>query len=204
MKFTLTRIKNLVKEALEEKPTGDFWLDSRYDAQLQIQGHRQPYYKLFYLIAREFKPECVVELGSFQGLAAAHFAAGNPFTTVITIDIHKDDKAAQQETINAAAHWPNLTYLNKWTWDVVPDDIPKPIDILFIDAWHDYKYVKMEEALYFPLLSENALVICDDITTAHNFDGMVRFWEELDCPKFLDDKLHCGIPMGFMKKCGSK
>lgn len=199
--FTLDTIKSLIQSALFEPPTGDSWLDARYAEQVSIIGHTNPYYKLFYLLAQTLKPGLVVELGSWQATAAAHFAAGNPDGYVITVDIHKDDQAAKLRTLEAAHHYDNLTYLNRWTWDAVDfiKNLGQPIDIIFIDAWHDYQYARREWDLYAPLLASPALVICDDITTAYNFEGMLRFWDELPEPKFLfSEGLHGNIPMGFV------
>jgi predicted O-methyltransferase YrrM len=199
--FTLDDIKRLIDQSLKEEPTGDDWLDSRYNEQVHWIGHTNPYYKLFYLIAKELKPELTVELGSWQATGAAHFAAGNPNGLCITCDIHREDKAAQLRTIEAAGHYENLTYLNRWTWDAVPfiQNLNTLISIIFIDAWHDYQYAKKEWDLYSPLMASPALVICDDITTAYNFDGMLKFWEEMPEPKFLFSQgLHGDIPMGFV------
>lgn len=199
--FTISDISRLADYSLLEAPTGNAWLDARYQEQVGIIGHTNPYYRLFYTLAQVLKPEFVVELGSWQATAAAHFALGNPEATVITIDIHKDDLAAQQRCFEAADYIPNLTYINAWTWDAIDlvRAVDKPINILYIDAWHDYEYVKREWDLYSPLLSSPALVICDDITTAHNFDGMIRFWEELPGEKFLNVDIHPTIPMGFLR-----
>lgn len=198
--FDLNVIKFLIEQSLKEEPTGDDWLDSRYNEQVHWIGHTNPYYKTFYLIAKELKPELVVELGSWQATAAAHFAAGNPEGQVVTIDIHREDRNAQMRTIEAAGHYSNLTYLNRWSWDAIDffKNLNQPINILFIDAWHDYQYAKKEWDLYSKLLSNPALVICDDITTAYNFEGMVKFWEEMPEPKFLDSRIHPGIPLGFI------
>ena len=120
------------------QPTDNPFLDSRYDWYTQLVGHTNPYYRLFHLIAREYKPGLVVELGSYRATAAAHFALGNPAGQVVTIDIHKDaqqvgDKAMCIETCNQIA---NLQYINKWTWDAVGDvrAYNQPIDVLFVDA----------------------------------------------------------------------
>lgn len=199
--FNLDDIRKLVEQSLKEDPTGDDWLDSRYNEQVWHVGHTQPYYRLFYLIARELEPALSVELGSWQATAAAHLAVGNPDGLVLTIDIHREDKDAQKRTIEAVERLPNLTYINKWTWDAVADvRAPgKAIDLLFIDAWHDYKLVMREWAAYEPLLADVALVIADDITTAYNFEGMLRFWDELPGEKFLNSYVHPGVPMGFLK-----
>ncbi len=199
--FTLDDIKNLIEQSLKEEPTGDSFIDARYQEQIGIIGHTNPYYRLFYLLSKTLEPEFVVELGSWQATGAAHFAAGNPDTFVCTVDIHREDKMAQQRAIEASSHYPNLMYINGWTWDTSTIEsivsIDKPIEILYIDAWHDYDLCKKEWALYQPLLAPTALVIADDITTAYNFDGMLKFWDEMPEPKFLDDRPHFGIPMGF-------
>jgi predicted O-methyltransferase YrrM len=94
--FTLDHIQELIEQSLLEQPTGNAFLDARYEEQISIIGHTNPYYRLFYLIAQSLKPAFVVELGSWQGTAAAHFALGWPESRVVTIDIHREDKAAQQ------------------------------------------------------------------------------------------------------------
>lgn len=198
--FTILDIQALVTESLLEKPTGNAWLDNIYDEQVGIIGHTNPYYRLFYLIAKTLKPQFVVELGSWRAIAASHFAGGNPDGEVCTIDIHREDKVAQQLCIDAMNRLPNLTYINAWSWDAVETikAIDKPISILFIDAWHDYQYAKREWDLYSPLLADTALVIADDITAAYNFDGMLQFWDELPGEKFLNNEVHPGVPMGFV------
>jgi predicted O-methyltransferase YrrM len=204
MKFTLTDIKALITEALENKPIGIDFLDSRYDWYAELVQHSNPYYRLFYLIAQELNPNFVVELGSYRATAAAHFALGNPQSQVVTIDIHKDaqqadDKAACIDTVSQVK---NLHYLNKWTWDAIEDikTYKKKIDILFIDAWHREDYVKREWELFSPLLNNPALIICDDIfDSAGQFPGMVEWWNGFKYAKFLDAAVHPAVPMGFMR-----
>jgi len=199
--FTISDIQALITESLLEKPTGNHWLDAIYDEQVGIIGHTNPYYRLFYLIAKTLKPQFVVELGSWRAIAASHFAIGNPDGEVVTIDIHREDKIAQQLCLDAVQILPNLTYINAWSWDAVDTIkvIDKPLNLIYIDAWHDYQYVKREWDLYSPLLSDIALVICDDITAGYNFEGMIDFWNELSYEKFLDNNVHPGVPMGFVR-----
>ncbi len=45
--FTLSDIRQLATESLNEVPTGNPWLDARYDEQVAIIGHTNPYYRLF-------------------------------------------------------------------------------------------------------------------------------------------------------------
>lgn len=199
--FTMAQIQRLIEQSLLEEPTGNAFLDARYQEQVGIIGHTNPYYRLFYLIAQTLKPGLVVELGSWQATSAAHFALGWPQSKVITIDIHREDKAAQQRCYEAERACDNLTYINAWSWDAAPQvaALGQSIDILYIDAWHDREYTTREWELYSPLLGSPALVIGDDITADFHFEGMREWWEELPGEKILDPRLHPGIPMGFMK-----
>lgn len=199
--FTMAQIQRLIEQSLLEQPTGNPFLDARYQEQVGIIGHTNPYYRLFYLISQALQPSFVVELGSWQATASSHFAVGWPQSRVVTIDIHREDKEAQQRCYEAERMCGNLTYINKWSWDAV-DDVKafnQPISILYIDAWHDIEHVTREWELYSPLLSDVALVIGDDITADFNFAGMREWWHSLPGEKLLDPRLHPGIPMGLMK-----
>jgi len=199
--FTLSDISRLADYSLLEAGTGNAWLDARYQEQVLIIGHTNPYYRLFFTLAQILKPEFVVELGSWQATAAAHFALGNPDGLVLTVDIHREDKIAQQRCYEAQEYCKNLTYINKWIGEAVEDvaSYGKKIDILFCDGWHDFEHLSDDWNNYRPLLNDNALVIFDDITTAYNFEGMVEFWEQLEGEKFLNSDIHPGIPMGFLR-----
>jgi predicted O-methyltransferase YrrM len=199
--FTMAQLQRLIEQSLLEEPTGNDFLDARYQEQISIIGHTNPYYKLMYLLAKELKPALSVELGSWQATAASHLAIGNPEGKVVTIDIHREDKPAQQRCYEAVAYCGNLTYINGWSWDVVDQvkALNQPIDILYIDAWHDIQYTTKEWDLYSPLLNSPALVIGDDITADFNFEGMREWWDKLPGEKILDPRLHPGIPFGLLK-----
>jgi hypothetical protein len=85
-----------------------------------------------------------VELGGWQGTAAAHFAAGWPEGIVVSIDHHGDpgDEENKARMLEVAQHYVNMFYFQGWTWDKVPEvrALGKKIDILFIDSWHQYEY----------------------------------------------------------------
>lgn len=203
--FKLTDIKSLIDQALKEVPTGDSFLDDRYVEQIGIVGHTNPYYKLFYLIAQTLQPASVVELGSWQATGAAHFAGGHPAARVTTIDIHKDDKVAQGRAVEAMNHYDNLTYVNAWTWDAIHQfKADTKIDILFIDSWHEYQYLKRDWDDYSPFLADPALVIIDDVYNAPpSILDIDKFWNEITAGLpaenyFLDDRLHPAVPMGFI------
>lgn len=205
-------------------PTGDLFLDNRYDWQKNDNGVEWPYYRFFYHLSKMFQPRLVVELGGYQGTAAAHFAAGCIDTTVITIDHHTDpgDEVNKARMLDADVNYRNLIYIQGWTTNEEAEaqkghhalgDVgsaygyilqwPSKIDILFIDSWHVYDHARLDWAAYEPLLNSPALVICDDIQAGGGpespISGMLDFWNELSEPKFLNSTLHPGTNMGFLK-----
>lgn len=201
--YVMSDIQDMSREAVRHPYTGDVYLDDALKDYANLVGHDNPYYKLFWMLSREYQPDNVVELGSYRGNGAASFASGGIMSVVATIDIHREDKDAQSRCKTMADHYHNLFYINAWTWDAVPQVQRSfsPINVLYIDAWHEYEYATREWKLYRPLLADEALVICDDIFDA---DGatvdMERFWSELEGEwKFLDTDVHSGIPMGFMR-----
>lgn len=199
--FTLDDIKALIQQSLKEEPTGDSWLDSRYDEQVAIIGHTNPYYRLFYLIAKTLKPSLTVELGAWRGDSSAHFAVGNPDGKCIAVDIHRDgDNAGLAKLEEARDRLPNMHFHRMWIADAV--DVVKsygPIECIFFDGWHDIQHVSDDWNNYRPLLADRALCIFDDITAAYHFEGMREFWDSLPGEKYLSTEgLHSDIPMGFL------
>jgi predicted O-methyltransferase YrrM len=208
-------------------PTGYIFLDTRYNWQKHTNGAEWPYYRFFYYLSQMLQPALVLELGGFQGTAAAHFAAGYEKTNVITVDHHSDpgDEANQERMLEAQKEFPSIVYLQGWTTaraaaknkglhtlgdmgDVYQRVVDhtlyygRGIDILFIDSWHHYEYARGDWEVYKPLLNSPALVICDDIIDGDDSQapiyGMIQFWDEMPEPKFLNSNLHPGSNMGFV------
>jgi predicted O-methyltransferase YrrM len=203
--FTLNDIILLVK-TFSEAPTRDDFIDKRYDLHKEKFGSYLRYYRLFYHLAKWLEPELVVELGGWQGTAAAHFASGYSKAQVITIDHLSDpgDDLNKIKMLEATAQYPNLIYLQGWTWDMyqVVAAQNRPIDLLFIDSWHDYEHAMRDWNDYKPLLASPALVICDDIIGGYGavISGMLDFWNDLPGEKWLEPAtLNPGYPMGFMR-----
>ena len=221
--FEISDIKKLIDD-FEPLPLNDPFLNGRYDWQRDVNGAEWPYYRFFYNLAAILRPQLTVELGGYQGTAGAHFAAGHPDGAVITIDHHTDpgDEINKELMKDVVSWYSNVGYIQGWTVPQVAveqygqhalgnapsayetvRDIGLKIDILFIDSWHVYEYAKMDWDAYRPLLNSPALVICDDILDEDRvgfpISGMRRFWEELEGDKFLDDTLHPGSRMGFLR-----
>lgn len=210
-------------------PTNDTFLDQRYEWQKNDNGVEWPYYRFFYHLSKMLQPNIVLELGTYQGTAAAHFAAGCQGSVIITVDHHTDpgDNDNQLKVLEAQDFFRNLIYYQGWTTPnlaalqkgkhqlgnvgSVYQNIEnctllllQGIDILFIDSWHCYKYAKADFEMYRPLLSSPALVICDDIQDGGGpespIQGMMQFWDEMPEPKFLNSNLHPGKTESGKKK----
>lgn len=190
--------------SFDRGPTGDSFLDERYQWQVDTFGHEKTYYRLFYRLGEFLKPRMVVELGAWRGSGAANWAphAG----TVVTIDHHTDpgDDVNEEWCREAAQQYSNLFYLKGWTWDVVSDvrAFGKYVDVLFIDSWHHYDYAMRDWNAYRELLRpEGALVICDDLVDVEpTLHDMTRFWSEVSAGR--ESFALAGIntyPMGFFR-----
>jgi len=202
--FNLLDVRNLVETFDPWLPTGDPFLDARFDAQVAKFGNPNSYWRMFYRLCELLKPDLAVELGAWQGTCAAHMASGGA-ATVATIDHHTDpgDDLNEALTREAAQNYANLFYFKGWTWDRWEDvrDLGKRIDLLFIDSWHQLEYALKDWYTYKPLLADRALVVCDDLleTDGAVIAGMREFWVEVSSgrPSFVSARPHPGFPMGF-------
>lgn len=203
--FDFDLIKDLIEQAVSNPLTGDRFIDDRLLGYERDFGTNHPYYSFFHKLSAALEPKFVVELGAWQCTAALCFASGYIEAIVATIDHHGNPGDENNAGLcrRAATLYRNLVYLKGWTWDKLETikSFNTKIDILFIDGWHQYEYAKKDWDMYTPLLSDNALVICDDIIGGYGptIAGMLDFWNELPEPKFLNDKVHVGYPMGFLK-----
>jgi len=187
--FDIDTLEEMARQFLP-LPTGNEFLDRRYSWQKNENGSEWPYYRFFHHLARELEPNLVLELGTYQGTAAAHFAFAMLQSSgiVITVDHHSDlgDDDNQMKVLEAQDTFPNILYYQGWTTPELAADnkgkhalgdvgdvyqrvenfteyYKQGVDILFIDSWHCYEYAKTDWEAYRPLLASPALVICDDI-----------------------------------------
>lgn len=217
MNFDLNDIKLLIEETMTRKAIPDTWLTQRWEKEkARSNGNGHYYYQLFYRIAKELKPKITVELGGWRGLAAGHFAGGNPSGFVLSLDHHSDpgDDDNQQAMREVENHFSNMRYFQGWSTPEYVEEYHKgknafddvfnfldgrKISCLFIDSWHEGRYMLRDWKYYKPLLEENALIIVDDIFDSELFVGMLDAWESLPGEKFVNNEVHSGIPMGFIK-----
>lgn len=222
--FTIDTIKSicvthLVPGGQPPIPMGVPFLDARLEEYGRKWNGNHAYYRVLKAIVEELKPSIVLEIGSWTGTSAACFAAGNPTTTVITIDHHSDpgDEINQARMFEAVREYPNIQYFQGCSTEKVTAEKPgtkcvyedvvkflegRRIDILFIDGWHSADMAKADYDTYFPLLAKPGLIICDDLCGGYGpaIGGMQDFWEMLPGEKYLDGGIHPGYPMGFIRE----
>lgn len=214
--YSMDEIKALCLSTL---PVGVPFIDDRLERYRILYAGNHAYYAVLKAITEALQPGIVVEIGGWTGTSAACFAAGCPAATVVTIDHHSDpgDDINQLRMFEAVQAFPNIRYVQGSSTQAVADAKPglkniapdviqfldgRKIDILFIDGWHSSEYARADYDTYAPYLSENALVICDDLTSGDSSGhiGMLSFWENLPGKeKYLDGVIHPGYPMGFLK-----
>ncbi len=197
--ITIDEMKDLMAQARALTKSGHPFLDAFWEtegADGRNACYRRPYYRFNQLLAHRTKPELIVELGIDEGVSCGHFAFGCPTAKVIGVDIHKDGEAPSVKCRNVAAAFPNFNYVRAWTWDGLKTikALNKPIDILFIDSWHEFDYFARDWNDYSPLLRVGSLVLVDDLQMPEISTG----FNQLPGEKYVDHTMNQAVPMGVM------
>jgi len=166
---------------------------------------RRNYYRFLYHLMNWREPFVALEIGAEAGLASLYMAmaARNFGGHVITIDYNKPGYQANSNYTFIAGDSTNIR-----TWTAVKKLVEKhgKIGIVYQDSSHHYEASCQEFELYRQFLADEAIWICDDITSDF-FDplvdppgkGMVQYFEELSGDKRLfKDVLHRGNTQGIV------
>lgn len=142
------------------------------------------YYRFFHHLVEHVAPIRVLEIGTYFGTSACHFAFANVGGFVRTIDCNPDAKVALEQA--AADRITNI-------WPVTSDSLAwavqepaKAYDVLFIDGLHNAAQVQAEYEAYRPFVRDDGLIFFDDI----DLGDMPEFWRGVDDPKVRLDALH--------------
>jgi hypothetical protein len=202
--FLLSEIKLLIEIARPITKVGHAALDWRYendgdniDGRGRRNSHyRRPYYKLCHLISKTYQPNVIVELGIDEGDCCGHWAFGCPTTQVYGIDVHKDWDWPSKCCQKIEQNFSNFHYLRGWTWDRLKDIVAlnKPIDVLYIDSWHEADYLIRDWNDYHKLLRKGSLVLVDDL----QMSGLGNVFEKFPGEKFVDISMNSACPIGIM------
>ncbi len=135
---------------------------------------------LLFKLVRQLKPSSAVELGSCVGISASYQAGamkmngngnlrtleGSPEIAKIAERTLADLNLTNTSVVAGPFHQTLLTVLEN----------AQPIDYFFNDGHHDYTAVKTYFEQSLPFLSDEAIVILDDISWS---DGMRKAWTEV-------------------------
>lgn len=194
------KIKELAQIAIDDDPFlpdvpyGSLWL-------LKAISYLTPHYSLMYLIAKEFKPDLMVEIGTEWGLGATYLSLGNPDGMVCTIDQSEEPRKIL-EAYSFFKDLGDIEIITGRSQEMSERFDDESIDLLYIDGDHRYEYEKQDYDLYFPKVKRGGLIIIDDMRSD---PGAELVWEEIKEPKMevsevrpnKPDYFHSGRGKGF-------
>lgn len=155
---------------------------------LPWSGHRDFIYDLII----QFKPNCIVELGSHYGCSLFTFAQAikdkSLKTRLIAIDTWMGDSQAgfyEDEVFNIVNETIEKKYshvdieLKRKLFDEALDDIEDmSIDIIHIDGYHSYDSAKHDFYSWIPKMKKNGIILMHDIGQYTGY-GSAVFWNEI-------------------------
>ena len=170
-------------------------------AKLEALAEGEPYRRFLYWLVKELRPEAAMELGVDGGQTSALMAAANRDTRVIGVD-HRGlkDRAAPFK-------YPNFHFLNCDSLGAVEGvrtlltmGWARKLGVVFQDSSHHAEPSRLEWQYYQPLLAEQFVWACDDITPAFQMadepKGMIGYFDALPGRKRLYPGLHRGSVIG--------
>lgn len=157
-------LKAIAKLAMEMEPLPN----------IRLSEPDQKYHQFLYLLCKFQEPDRVVELGTYRGEGAKYMGLGCPTAEVWTVDVNPNAKIVVETEDEIV---PNVKAFTDNSINFVNDDYDdEPIDLLFIDANHDYSLTIMNYRLYSPLVPVGGIIVFDDWTLDAE---MLRVKEEL-------------------------
>lgn len=162
---------------------------------------------IFAKLVEEFKPKCIVEVGTWKGHSAIRWAEeikrNNLDSKVYCVDtwlgateFHTNLANSKNRNLMMKNGYPQIFYqflsnvVHRNVQDII---IPIPNtsiigynilrynkispDIVYIDASHDYHDVKVDLINYYSLIKRNAILVCDDYGNG-TFPGVKKAVDE--------------------------
>jgi predicted O-methyltransferase YrrM len=193
----INEIKELIEKAKSLTNSGHRFLDDRWNSEgldNRNKHYRRTYYRFCMELVRKVNPKIIVELGIDEGDCSGHFAFGSPNAEVYGVDVHKDGEAPSLRCRMVEQQFPNFKYLRGWTWDKLNDikALNRPIDILYIDSWHEYDYFARDWNDYVPLIAKNAIVLVDDL----HLGEIINAFNLIPGDKYIDSTMNSAVPFG--------
>jgi predicted O-methyltransferase YrrM len=163
--------------------------DHRPDALKKLRDAEHPaylYYRFLHELVRAHGALDVIEIGTYVGTSAAHFAHGNA-GRVLTIDINPDAK--RQADALGYSNLEAITSDSAKAGGVLIGQ-NRQCDVLYIDGNHTFNQAWGEYLLYRPLVREGGFILFDDAGLPMDGDEMNVLWDLVPEPKHRLDFLH--------------
>jgi predicted O-methyltransferase YrrM len=161
---------------------------------------------LLYGIARSIKPAIAVEIGSARGKSACFVGMAlkeNGSGRLYAVDPHtatewNDSKSVEtydimRDHLEELALTDVVTIVRKRSVEL-PDIVPAPIDLLFIDGDHSYEGVKADWATCEPRMSPFGLVVFHD-TMWDRKPNDKWYRPDMGVPRFVEELRNQGYPV---------
>ncbi|WP_417334670.1 O-methyltransferase [Halarcobacter sp.] len=138
-------------------------------------GLKNEWAQKLYFLVKENKPKRILELGTCCGFSSIYMSKANKNSTIFTVEGDCNIAKLASNNIKKANCSNIKQYIGKFQ-DILDDVLEEIalIDFAFIDGHHD----KDATIKYFnqikPFLTENAIVVFDDISWS---EGMKEAWE---------------------------
>lgn len=161
-----------------------------------------PYYNFIHEFVSRLAPLDVIEIGTYVGTSAAHFAWGNTHYVgregtvqvqgdVVTVDINPDAKRCVTETSIAIGR----SNIHAITGDSLSEGVlgflsNGKFDVLYIDGIHNFSQAYREYFHYREFVREGGLILIDDVGLEMDGDEMNVLWDFIPEPKQRLDHLH--------------
>lgn len=135
------------------------------------------YAQLLFRLARHYRPQSVLELGTSLGITTAYLSAANPLATITTIEGSEAIRQVAEENFKRL-QLTNIQSLQGNFDSVLPQvlqQIPKA-DLCYIDGNHRYEPTLNYFRQLLPQTHNDTILIFDDI---HWSQGMEKAWQEI-------------------------
>jgi len=153
---------------------------------------------VLFKVVRQFKPSTAIELGTCLGVSAAYQAAAqkvNDKGRITSLEGSSSLAALAEENLRNLGLDNVVVVVGRFQDNLerVCDE-NKPIDYAFIDGHHDEEATVSYFESFVPRLSEQAVVVLDDISWS---DGMRRAWDRI----VVNENVKVAVDLGKIGIC---
>jgi predicted O-methyltransferase YrrM len=136
-----------------------------------------PWCSFLRTLTRHLAPDAAIEVGTAAGMGTAYIASGMPpggtLATIEGFDPAADLAEGTFEAVGA-----DVELVRGWSHEVLPGLVDRlgPVGLVFLDSSHDEELTHQEWAVLRPALTDDAVVVWDDIDWS---DGMRSVWADV-------------------------